>query len=367
MPQKKQVSCLIALAVAAACLLAPALAPAQDYSVPFREGTILVGYQPGVTTAQQKAVAASVGAIELWVRGAGIHLLRVPAGQVPTVIAALKIRPEVRYAEPDYQQHADGLPNDPSFSQQWGLLNNGQTVNGTAGTAGADERAWAAWNVTTGTSSVVVAVLDTGVQYTHPDLAANMWSNAGGINGCAAGTHGYNVLSSTCDPMDDDTVYGGHGTHVAGIIGAAGNNGVGVSGVNWVSSIMAVKWINSTGTGYTSDLITAMAWVVNAKTAGVNVRVVNDSATWAGTAFSQALSDEIDALGSNDILFVTASGNTAQNNDTTPRYPCSYSRPSEHLRSGQRPKRQPVEFGQLGRHHGEPGRPGGEHLLDAAQ
>ena len=129
--------------------------------------------------------------------------------------------------------------------------------------------------------------------------------------------------------MDDDTCYGGHGTHVAGILGAIGNNGAGVAGVNWTTSILPVKWINSNCGGYTSDLITAMDWVIRAKQSGVNIRVINDSGTWPGTAVSQALSDEIDLLGANDILFVTAAGNTAQNNDSIPRYPCSYNRPNE--------------------------------------
>ncbi len=142
------------------------------------------------------------------------------------------------------------------------------------------------------------------------------------------GTHGYNVLTGSCDPMDDDAAYGGHGTHVAGILGAVGNNGSGVSGVNWTTIIMALKWVDGSNTGYTSDLISAIDWVIRAKQSGINVRVVNDSATWPGTAFSQALSDAIDLLGSNDILFVSAAGNTAQNNDITPRYPCSYDRPN---------------------------------------
>jgi len=144
-----------------------------------------------------------------------------------------------------------------------------------------------------------------------------------------AGTHGYNVLDDTCDPMDDDTLYGGHGTHVAGIIGAAGNNGVGVAGVSWTVRLLAVKWVGSDGTGFTSDLISAVDWVVAARKAGVAVRVVNDSATWSGDAYSQALSDEIDELTASNILFVTASGNSAMNTDAVPRYPCSYSRPGQ--------------------------------------
>jgi hypothetical protein len=129
--------------------------------------------------------------------------------------------------------------------------------------------------------------------------------------------------------MDDDTVYNGHGTHVAGIIGAVTNNAAGVAGLNWQANLMGVKWVDANGNAYTSDLISALDWVIKATKAGVNVRVVNDSQTWAGTAKSLALSDEIDALGSNDILFVTAAGNTAQDNDTTPRYPCVYDRANQ--------------------------------------
>jgi subtilisin family serine protease len=177
----------------------------------------------------------------------------------------------------------------------------------------------------------VIAEVDSGVDYNHPDLAANIWSNPGGVGGCPAGTHGYNVLTSTCDPMDDDTAYGGHGTHVAGILGAVGNNADGVAGVNWATTILPVKWLDSTGNGETSGLISALDWVLQAQAAGVNIRVVNDSATWFGTAFSQALSDEIDLLGQHNILFVTAAGNTGDDNDdlAVRRYPCGYDRPTE--------------------------------------
>ena len=131
--------------------------------------------------------------------------------------------------------------------------------------------------------------------------------------------------------MDDETTFGGHGTHVAGIIGAVGNNGLGVAGVNWSTTILPVKWLDSTGFGSTSGLISALNWVLQAKQAGVNVRVVNDSATFVGTAYSQALSDEIDLVGQSGILFVTAAGNTADNNDdpSVRRYPCGYDRPTE--------------------------------------
>src|SRR5438045_3799455 len=123
---------------------------------------------------------------------------------------------------------AGSEPNAPSSGSRWGLESIGQQVNGASSKPGADVSAPAAWDLTTGSPSVVVAELDSGVDYTHPDLAANVWTNPGGVGGCAAGTRGYDVLTGTCDPMDDF----GHGTHVAGILGAVGNNGIGVSGLD---------------------------------------------------------------------------------------------------------------------------------------
>src|SRR5215469_13774913 len=295
----------------------------------FRDGVALVAFLSDATPEQRAKALTDAGAVEIRVIGQGAHVVRVPAGHVMQAVESLKNTGVVRYAEPDFQQSVSGVPNDPNFSQQWALLNTGQTVNGVAGTRGADEGALGAWSITTGSASVVVAVVDTGIEYNHPDLAPNVWSNPGGINGCAAGTHGYNVLNATCDPMDDDTSFSGHGTHVAGIIGAATNNGMGVAGVNWQTSLLGVKWVAADGFGFTSDLISALDWVIQAKKTGVNIRIVNDSQTWPGTATSQALSDEIDALGANDILFVTAAGNTAQNNDAVPRYPCVYDRPNQ--------------------------------------
>src|SRR5712671_4078967 len=257
----------------------------QDARPAFRECIVLVAFQNGTQQSLQDAVLSKVGAREIKRIGVGVHVVAVARGHVPKVIQLLRERQEVRFAEPDYLQtvSAATLPNDTSIGVQWAIQNTGQRVNGSTGTAGADERALAAWGITTGTNSVVVAVLDTGVQYSHPDLFTNIWNNPGGIFGCSAGTHGFNVLTSSCDPMDDDTAYSGHGSHVSGILGAVANNAAGVAGVNWTTSIMALKWVNSGGTGATSDLISAMDKVITANQAGVNVRVVNDSQTWAGT------------------------------------------------------------------------------------
>ena len=253
--------------------------PRSDEPAAFRDGVVLISFRGDILPGQANAILAGVEASEMRRIGVGVHVLRVPPGRVLSTIQILKSLDVIRYAEPDYLQTLDGgtLPNDTSIANQWAIQNSGQTVNGVTGIAGADERLPAAWTVTTGTNAVVVAIVDTGVQYSHPDLLTNMWNNPGGIGGCPAGTHGYNVLNLTCDPMDDDTSYGGHGTHVAGILGAVANNASGVAGVNWTTSIMAVKWVTSNSVGATSDLITAMDWVVHAKQAGVNVRVMNDS------------------------------------------------------------------------------------------
>src|SRR5437762_5441189 len=298
----------------------------------FSDTKIILAFTNDISREQQKLIENSVKAHEVRSLGmSNVYLITVPKDQVTNAVHTLRTRPGVKYAEPDYSQTVAATPNDPSFPIQWGYHNTGQTVNGTAGTAGADERATPAWDVTTGNSSIVIAETDTGVDYNHPDLAPNIWNNPGGIGGCAAGTHGYNTLTGTCNPMDDDAVYGGHGTHVAGIMGAAGNNGAGVTGVNWHTTILPIKWVTSNGSGLTSDLITSLNWIVQAKQAGVNIRAVNDSTVFVGTAYSQALSDEIDVLGQNGILFVTAAGNTGDNNDnlSVRRYPCGYDRPTE--------------------------------------
>lgn len=252
------------------------------------------------------------------VDGATIRRLHSRSQSTQALLVALSHNPVVEYAEPNYVVHAIATPNDPRYGELWGLKNTGQIIQGFAGKAGADIKAEGAWDVSTGSSTVVVGVVDTGVDYTHPDLSANSWSNPGSIGGCAAGTHGFNAITKTCNPMDDQY----HGTHVAGTIGASGNNGVGVVGVNWTTSIMGLKFLDSTGSGTTADAISAIDFAVNAKIAGVNVRVLNNS--WGGGGFSQALLDEINKAGANDILFVAAAGNSSADNDRTPHYPSSY-------------------------------------------
>jgi subtilisin family serine protease len=306
-------------------------APAKKPAAAAVPGQLLVGFRGDVSAADQKDIVKSVGASDKKdfkkIHGA---LLQVSAGSVGATIDKLRKNPHVRYAEPNFIVHADTLPNDPAFGNLWGLSNTGQPIQGFPGTPGADIHAAQAWNTTTGSPNVTVAVIDTGVDYTHPDLSPNVWINPGencpgcrndGIdndhNGYVDDWHGWNVVGDNNDPMDDH----GHGTHVAGTVGASGNNGVGVVGVNWNVRIMPVKFLNAQGSGTTAD---AMSAVLYAAQNGADV--MNNS--WAGGDYSQALADAITFAGQHGSLFVAAAGNDSSDNDAQPTYPASYDLPN---------------------------------------
>ncbi|MEZ5429149.1 MAG: S8 family serine peptidase [Pyrinomonadaceae bacterium] len=246
----------------------------------------------------------------------------------------------VVYAEPNYEIKLDDptnsstkdllyrtrdenpvMPNDPMFEEQWALNNIGQ--NG--GKEKADVSALKAWLKTQGSEEVVIAVLDSGVDYTHPDLVKNMWLRPDNIPqytddelGTFNDLHGFNATDNLSDPMDDN----GHGTHCAGIIGAEGNNNEGISGINWKVEIMPLKFIGRGGFGSTKDAIEAINYAIDRKRAGVNVRVIN--ASWGSTLYSKPLEDAIRAAGEEGILFVAAAGNNSTNNDKSPHYPSNY-------------------------------------------
>ncbi|NMR27535.1 S8 family serine peptidase [Pseudoalteromonas sp. NEC-BIFX-2020_015] len=238
-------------------------------------------------------------------------------------IKLLQTHSAIEYVEPDYRVSIANTPNDPDFSQLWGLHNEGQT----GGTADADIDALEAWSITTGGKDVVVGVIDTGVDYSHSDLTANMWVNPGEIagdgidndnNGYVDDIYGINAITSAGDPMDDQ----GHGTHVSGTIGATGNNNNGVVGVNHDAAIVGCKFLDAQGSGSTSNAIKCIDYMVGLKNDGVNIRVLNNS--WGGGGFSQALADAITASEQADILFVAAAGNDAVDNDQNPSYPANY-------------------------------------------
>lgn len=238
-------------------------------------------------------------------------------------IARLKSHQAIEYVEPDYQVSIAGTPDDPRFDELWGLNNEGQT----GGTADADIDAVEAWDISTGSRDVVVGVIDTGIDYSHSDLASNMWVNSSEIpgdgidndgNGFVDDVHGINAITNTGDPMDDE----GHGTHVSGTIGASGNNATGVVGVNHEVSLVGCKFLDAAGNGSTSDAIKCIDYMVGLKNAGVNLRVLNNS--WGGGGYSQALADAIASSEAADLLFVAAAGNDTIDNDVNPHYPSNY-------------------------------------------
>lgn len=217
------------------------------------------------------------------------------------------------------------LPNDPQFEDQWALYNTGQE----GGKAKADIHVLEAWKKNTGSDKVVVAVLDSGVDYTHQDLAANMWFRPDNVPeyqdeelGTFNDEHGFDAADNASDPMDDN----GHGTHCAGIIGAEGDNDEGIAGVNWNVSIMPLKFLGRGGFGTTKDAIESINYAIDRKQHGVNVRVIN--ASWGSTSYSKALEDAIKAAGDAGILFVAAAGNNGTNNDNRPHYPSNYDLPN---------------------------------------
>jgi subtilisin family serine protease len=218
----------------------------------------------------------------------------------------------------------DNWPNDPQFTDQWSLENTGQR----GGKSKADISAIRAWDKTKGSDKVVVAVLDSGVDYTHPDLKNNIWVRPETLPeyedddlGTIDDEHGYSAFEDS-DPMDDN----GHGTHCAGIIGAEGDNGFGITGINWNVKIMPLKFMSANGSGTTKDAIEAINYVIDRKQHGINVRVI--SASWGSMVKSRALQDVIKKAGEEGILFVAAAGNSSDDSDRRPHYPAGFDLPN---------------------------------------
>jgi len=283
----------------------------------------------------------------------GLRLARVMPDETERTLRALRARPDVLYAEPNFIRHAQTAPNDPRYPQMWGLNNTGQpsTSGGNPGMPGNDIRAEQSWAVTTGSKNVVVGIIDEGIDINHEDLSDNIWINPGEIpnngidddsNGLVDDINGWDfahndntVFDYTEATYPPSLNYSGdvddHGTHVAGTIGAVGNNGKGVVGVNWQVSLMSLKFLTGPqGGGTTANAVKACAyaktmrelWLSSGGTRGANIRVLNGS--YGGGGFSQAELEAIRALGEAGILFVAAAGNQNSDNDKFPNYPSGY-------------------------------------------
>jgi subtilisin family serine protease len=309
------------------------LAVARDAApVSYVEDELLVKFKSGVEPALARSIHARIQAnVSRKISGVlNIDVVRLPKDK--SVLDAMQeymADPLVEYAELNFIKQTKVIPNDDFFPQQWALRNNGTFA---AGTAGADIKAYLAWDITTGSESIIIADIDTGIDYDHPDLITNIWTNAGetsctdGIdndgNGFVDDCRGWDFVNNDNDPMDDH----GHGTHVAGIIGAKANNGRGIAGIMWDARIMALKAFGSDGLGNVADIISAVNYAVVK-----GARIIN--ASYGGNSYSQAEYDAINAANTANILFVAAAGNEwagtgGTNNDLSPVYPSSYNLPN---------------------------------------
>jgi hypothetical protein len=300
---------------------------------PFVPGEILVRLKPGLGVAAAAQIVPGAKIEKEFELVPGLQLIRLPATvDVTEAVRLYSQHPSVLYAQPNFLHHtmqeAHLTPNDTSYNQMWALNNTGQT----GGTPDADIDAPEAWDLSTGSGSVVVFVIDTGVDYNHPDLIDNLWTNPGetpgnGIdddgNGYIDDVYGIDTAYNDSDPMDGN----GHGTHVSGTIGARGNNGLGVVGVNWQVKIGQCKFLSDSGTGSTADAIECLQYIRNLKVnKGVPVVATNNS--WGGGPFEQALYDAIKAHMDAGILFIAAAGNDGTDNDALPHYPSNYFLPN---------------------------------------
>ena len=282
-------------------------------TTPYAAGELLVKYKTAFQGLASDSYSRRWGISTLkFLKIQGVHRVKLPDGMaVHDALDLFRQDPQVEFAEPNYYRHIRATPNDTNYSSLWGL----PIINAPGG-----------WDVSTDCGSATVALIDSGVDYTHPDLAANIWTNTGEIaangidddnNGKIDDTSGWDFVYDDNNPMDGN----GHGTHVAGIIGAVGNNARGVTGICWNAKIMILRAFDASGSATVADTIEAMDY---ARQNGA--KVIN--ASYSAAQFSQAEYDAIALLNSAGILFITAAGNETTNNDQTPSYPANYDLPN---------------------------------------
>ncbi|GIW92531.1 MAG: hypothetical protein KatS3mg110_0572 [Pirellulaceae bacterium] len=290
---------------------------------------LLVMFRPGTTPAQRALIAHQAGGqIVQYYSAVNTALIQLTTGSdVQAAVARWSAFPEVRIAEPNFVYQWDRLPNDPLFNDQYGLHNFGQIPF--FGTPDADIDAPEAWDITVGSRNVVIAVLDSGIDVNHPDLRDNLFINTGEIPGNSIDDDGNGFIDDVFGWNGDanngnvtDTF--GHGTHVAGIIGARGNNGIGVSGVSWEVTLLPLKLGDSAPT--LAGIVGAHNYMFTMKRRGVNIRASNHS--YGGPTFSGIELALVQQAFQEGILYVAAAGNNGTNNDLIPNYPSGYDVPN---------------------------------------
>ncbi len=311
----------------------------------YREGELLVKFKKGIMTPASIRTHEAIGA-NVSRRFSAVPNLELVelSGEMSVANAVQRYMadPDVVYAEPNYIRSISVIPNDIYFEQQWGLLNTGMFAGGTEG---ASINAPGAWDISTRTD-VIIAVVDTGIDYTHDDLQANVWSNVdenctdgvdNDLNGYIDDCRGWDFSTcalfdelGTCitpksqdnDPMDEN----GHGSHVSGIAGAVGNNSIGIAGALWNVQIMPVKFQDATGIGTVADEVEAIQYAISNGASIIN-------ASFGGLTFSNAESDAITAANNAGVIVVASAGNggvddIGDDNDVIPHYPSSYPQPN---------------------------------------
>lgn len=279
-----------------------------------RDGELLIRFKDGVSEDDKNLIAESSGAKRSKkLRGSSeVEKLQVPAGQEETLALLLASNPSVDFVEPNYLIEHDQTvmsPNDPRFAEQWALKNTG--VNSNGGLPGADINVMGAWARVTGMMQTVIAVIDSGIDFTHPELKNNEWTNAGDTS--AGDVHGWDYITDSGVIKDEN----GHGTAIAGIIAAQGNNANGVTGVMWRASLMSLRVLDNAGTGDVSTAVEAIDYAVSH-----GAQVINLS--WGTDAPSKALKDAITRAGQQGVVVVCSAGNESKDIDQTPYYPSSY-------------------------------------------
>jgi subtilisin family serine protease len=327
-----------ALLAVAALVAGPSLAVAAGPAAPpaaFVPGEVVVGFEDGAAPADRRAAVGRVdGRLAPGRVAEDVRVVRVPGGSPPAAARELEGAPGVDWAEPNYLYRASATPNDTHFGLQWGLLNTGQEVEGATGLPGADVAATPAWDVTTGSPGVRLAVVDSGIDAAHPDLAPNLarpanvgetgaGREANGVdddgNGLVDDHRGWDWVADDNNPADEHP--SGHGTHAAGIAAARGNDGIGVAGVAWQARLIALRGLNAAGMGAASDIAAAIAYA-NERGA----RVLN--ASLGAAALSQAIADAI--ADAPNMLVVAAAGNDGLDLDPggVNEFPCEVAQPN---------------------------------------
>jgi RHS repeat-associated protein len=277
----------------------------------YREGEILVRFRSGVSEKDKETIMATHGGRKKkQLRGdSGFERLELAAGRdAQTAVLELLLHPQVQFAEPNFLIAKEDLnPNDPQFPEQWALQNSGQD----GGQFGSDIRARSAWDKTKGAPSTVIAVIDSGIDFTHPDLVQNQWTNP--LPSVEGDVHGWDFVADDGDIKDEQ----GHGTAVAGIIAAEGNNGFGISGVMWRAGLMSLRVLDNTGTGDIGNAVEAIDYAV-----AHGAHVINLS--WGTAGESIALKEAIERAIKRDVVVVCSAGNSGQHLDATPYYPASF-------------------------------------------